>query len=63
MMAGACAHGATFFLGDYTLEENKDNVLPRVLEHKEAITLHLSWVNFSATCFMALILAAYPTLR
>ncbi|MCO5602049.1 hypothetical protein L7F22_056176 [Adiantum nelumboides] len=43
IMTGAFAHGAIFFLRDYDPEQNKDNVLARMLEHKEAIISHLSW--------------------
>ena len=45
LMCGAFAHGAIFFIRDYDPELNKDNVLARVLEHKEAIISHLSWVT------------------
>ncbi len=45
LMVGAFAHGAIFFIRDYDPEANKDNVLARVLEHKEAIISHLSWVS------------------
>merc|ERR1712178_633782 len=45
LMAGAFAHGAIFFVRDYDPEANKDNVLARMLEHKEAIISHLSWVS------------------
>ena len=45
LMVGAFAHGAIFFIRDYDHEANKDNVLGRVLEHKEAIISHLSWVS------------------
>ena len=44
-MCGAFAHGAIFFIRDYDPEANKDNVLARMLEHKEAIISHLSWVS------------------
>ena len=44
-MVGAFAHGAIFFVRDYDPEENKNNVLARMLEHKEAIISHLSWVS------------------
>merc|ERR1719335_2025179 len=44
-MVGAFAHGAIFFVRDYDPEVNKDNVLARMLEHKEAIISHLSWVS------------------
>ena len=34
-----------FFVRDYNPEINKDNVLARMLQHKEAIISHLSWVS------------------
>ena len=45
LMVGAFAHGAIFFVRDYDPEINKNNVLSRMLEHKEAIISHLSWVS------------------
>jgi photosystem I P700 chlorophyll a apoprotein A2 len=45
LMVGAFAHGAIFFVRDYDPEANKNNVLARILEHKEAIISHLSWVS------------------
>jgi photosystem I P700 chlorophyll a apoprotein A2 len=45
LMLGAFAHGAIFFIRDYDPEINKDNVLARMLAHKEAIISHLSWVS------------------
>nr|YP_009398934.1 photosystem I P700 apoprotein A2 [Cliftonaea pectinata]ARW67990.1 photosystem I P700 apoprotein A2 [Cliftonaea pectinata] len=45
LMVGAFAHGAIFFIRDYNPEQNKNNVLGRMLEHKEAIISHLSWVS------------------
>ena len=45
LMVGAFAHGAIFFTRDYDPEQNKGNVLARVLDHKEAIISHLSWVT------------------
>jgi len=42
LMVGAFAHGAIFFVRDYDPELNKNNVLARMLEHKEAIISHLS---------------------
>jgi len=45
IMLGAFAHGAIFMVRDYDPEQNKGNVLARVLEHKEAIISHLSWVS------------------
>ncbi|CAN0929591.1 Photosystem I P700 chlorophyll a apoprotein A2 [Linum grandiflorum] len=45
IMTGAFAHGAIFFIRDYNPEQNEDNVLARMLEHKEAIISHLSWAS------------------
>jgi photosystem I P700 chlorophyll a apoprotein A2 len=45
LMVGAFAHGAIFFIRDYDPELNKNNVLARMLEHKESIISHLSWVS------------------
>jgi photosystem I P700 chlorophyll a apoprotein A2 len=45
LMVGAFAHGAIFFVRDYDPEQNKNNVLARMLEHKEALISHLSWVS------------------
>ena len=45
IMVGAFAHGAIFFVRDYDPEQNKGNVLARILDHKEAIISHLSWAS------------------
>nr|GMD93525.1 photosystem I P700 apoprotein A2 [Ipomoea batatas] len=45
IMTGAFAHGALFFIRDYNPEQNEDNVLARMLDHKEAIISHLSWAS------------------
>ena len=45
LMVGAFAHGAIFLVRDYDPAQNKNNVLDRVLQHKEAIISHLSWVS------------------
>ncbi|MFQ4140176.1 photosystem I core protein PsaB [Nodosilinea sp. PGN35] len=45
IMVGAFAHGAIFLVRDYDPKANQNNVLYRVLEHKEAIISHLSWVS------------------
>jgi photosystem I P700 chlorophyll a apoprotein A2 len=44
-LVGAFAHGAIFWVRDYDPVQNKGNVLDRVLNHKEAIISHLSWVS------------------
>ena len=45
IMCGAFAHGAIFFVRDYDPVQNEGNVLARMLQHKEAIISHLSWVS------------------
>nr|QIZ74392.1 P700 apoprotein A2 of photosystem I [Draparnaldia mutabilis] len=45
IICGAFAHGAIFFIRDYDPEQNKGNVLARMLDHKEAVISHLSWVS------------------
>ncbi|CAL0321466.1 unnamed protein product [Lupinus luteus] len=45
IMTRAFAHGAIFFLRDHNPEQNADNVLARMLDHKEAIISHLSWAS------------------
>jgi photosystem I P700 chlorophyll a apoprotein A2 len=45
MVWGGFAHGAIFFVRDYDPEINEGNVLARMLDHKEAIISHLSWVS------------------
>jgi photosystem I P700 chlorophyll a apoprotein A2 len=45
IICGAFAHGAIFFVRDYDPERNRGNVLARILEHKEVLIAHLSWVS------------------
>jgi len=45
LMLGAFAHGAIFFVRDYDPAKNENNVMARMLEHKEALISHLSWVS------------------
>lgn len=45
LMMGAFAHGAIFLIRDYDPAANTNNVLARILDHKEAIISHLSWVS------------------
>ena len=45
IMCGAFAHGAIFFIRDYDSKLNEGNVLARILDHKEVIISHLSWVS------------------
>lgn len=44
-MVGAFAHAGIFWVRDYDPEQNRGNVLDRVIKHKEAIISHLSWVS------------------
>ena len=44
IICGAFAHGAIFFVRDYDPQRNYANVLARVLDHKEVVISHLSWV-------------------
>ncbi|PHT94407.1 Photosystem I chlorophyll a apoprotein A2 [Capsicum annuum] len=44
-MTGAFAHRAIFFIRDYNPEQNEDNVLAKMLDHKEAIISYLSWAS------------------
>lgn len=45
LMIGAFAHGAIFLVKDYDPYANKNNVLARILDHKEAIISHLSGIS------------------
>jgi hypothetical protein len=44
-MTGAFALGVIFFIRDYNPKQNEDNVLARMLDHKEAIISNLSWAS------------------
>jgi photosystem I P700 chlorophyll a apoprotein A1 len=44
MICGASAHGAIFMVRDYDPVLNQNNVLDRVLRHRDAIISHLNWV-------------------
>ena len=45
LMVGAFAHAAIFLVRDYDPEKNANNILARMLDHKEAIISHLSWIS------------------
>ncbi|CAN6483196.1 unnamed protein product [Victoria cruziana] len=45
IMTGAFAHGAIFFISNYNPQQNEDNILARMLDHKKAIISHLSWAS------------------
>lgn len=44
LIVGAAAHAAIFMMRDYDPEKNLNNVLDRVLRHRDAIISHLAWV-------------------
>ena len=43
-ICGAAAHGAIFMVRDYDPLNNYNNVLDRVIRHRDAIISHLNWV-------------------
>ena len=43
-ITGAGAHGAIFMIRDYDPTQNYNNLLDRVLRHRDAIISHLNWV-------------------
>jgi len=43
IMTRPFAHGAIFFIRDYNPEQNEDNVLARMLEHKKACPDHYAF--------------------
>ena len=45
LMVGAFAHGAIFLVRDYNHAANKGNLFWQLLDYKEAIISHLSWVS------------------
>jgi photosystem I P700 chlorophyll a apoprotein A1 len=44
LIVGAGAHGAIFMIRDYNPAQNVDNLLDRVIRHRDAIISHLNWV-------------------
>ncbi|KAF3886634.1 MULTISPECIES: photosystem I core protein PsaA [Nostocales] len=44
LIVGAAAHGSIFMVRDYDPVVNQNNVLDRVLRHRDAIISHLNWV-------------------
>jgi photosystem I P700 chlorophyll a apoprotein A1 len=44
LIVGAGAHGAIFMVRDYDPAKNVNNLLDRVLRHRDAIISHLNWV-------------------
>nr|YP_009546206.1 photosystem I P700 chlorophyll a apoprotein A1 [Gloeochaete wittrockiana]ASQ40267.1 photosystem I P700 chlorophyll a apoprotein A1 [Gloeochaete wittrockiana] len=45
LIVGAGAHGAIFFVRDYDVAKNYNNVVDRVIRHRDAIISHLNWVS------------------
>jgi photosystem I P700 chlorophyll a apoprotein A2 len=45
LMCGAFAHGAIFFIRDYDPVIHKDTFFSKLLDNKESIIAHLSWVS------------------
>jgi photosystem I P700 chlorophyll a apoprotein A1 len=43
-VVGAGAHGAIFIVRDYDPRDNYNNLLDRVIRHRDAIISHLNWV-------------------
>nr|YP_009545937.1 photosystem I P700 chlorophyll a apoprotein A1 [Glaucocystis incrassata]ASQ39998.1 photosystem I P700 chlorophyll a apoprotein A1 [Glaucocystis incrassata] len=43
-IVGAAAHAAIFFVRDYDPTKNYNNLLDRVIRHRDAIISHLNWV-------------------
>ncbi|MEG4214354.1 photosystem I core protein PsaA [Microcoleus sp. Pol14C6] len=44
LIVGAAAHGAIFMVRDYEPAGNVNNLLDRVIRHRDAIISHLNWV-------------------
>nr|YP_009297362.1 photosystem I P700 chlorophyll a apoprotein A1 [Erythrotrichia carnea]AOM66705.1 photosystem I P700 chlorophyll a apoprotein A1 [Erythrotrichia carnea] len=43
-IVGAAAHGAIFMIRDYNPSQNYNNLLDRMIRHRDAIISHLNWV-------------------
>nr|WDB00687.1 photosystem I P700 chlorophyll a apoprotein A1 [Cavernulicola chilensis] len=43
-IVGAAAHGSIFMVRDYSPAQNYNNLLDRVVRHRDAIISHLNWV-------------------
>ncbi|MGV2831916.1 photosystem I core protein PsaA [Myxosarcina sp. GI1(2024)] len=44
LIVGAAAHAAIFMVRDYDPAQNVNNLLDRVIRHRDTITSHLAWV-------------------
>jgi photosystem I P700 chlorophyll a apoprotein A1 len=45
LIVGGAAHGAIFMVRDYDPAVNQNNLLDRVIRHRDAIISHLNWVS------------------
>jgi len=45
LIVGGAAHGAIFMVRDYDPVVNQNNLLDRVIRHRDAIISHLNWVS------------------
>jgi photosystem I P700 chlorophyll a apoprotein A1 len=43
-VVGGAAHGSIFMVRDYDATQNYNNLLDRVIRHRDAIISHLNWV-------------------
>jgi len=44
-IVGGAAHGSIFMVRDYNATQNYNNLLDRVIRHRDAIISHLNWVS------------------
>jgi photosystem I P700 chlorophyll a apoprotein A1 len=49
-IVGGAAHGAIFFVRDYNAANNYNNLVDRVIRHRDAIISHLNWVCIFLGC-------------
>jgi photosystem I P700 chlorophyll a apoprotein A1 len=47
---GGAAHGSIFMVRDYDATQNYNNLLDRVIRHRDAIISHLNWVCIFLGC-------------
>jgi photosystem I P700 chlorophyll a apoprotein A1 len=49
-VVGGAAHGSIFMVRDYDATQNYNNLLDRVIRHRDAIISHLNWVCIFLGC-------------
>ena len=49
-IVGGAAHAAIFFVRDYSVTANHNNLVDRVIRHRDAIISHLNWVCIFLGC-------------